>query len=284
MEGSVTAEPQLPAGVDLEEPTAAIQNRDEALHLLQELRIQLNALENTHKRHIRKADAIPLLRRCIEVIEKTTGSADQEPDQPQPPTPAPINPRMPSDSDTRSGVSIRGYGEAPLLNAIYLTGRTLKRQKQRFHRQEHGIHESERFTFIMQNERTTQERKEELQDVFNRVDAEKLSSASERTGALREATNESKMSVVPGTSKVEKPREFVTRTEIVSMLPCKGYGLPRGNLFIAGRLGSAETDAQLDRIEQMQRAEDLRRREVRREIALRLRDAHADVKGDRNED
>lgn len=297
MEGdSSTTKPWLPAKIDTEEPVdpqepvnqepvAAIQDQDEeALYLLQELQVQLNAMENADKVHIRKEDALPLLKRCIAVIEKATESSQQEPDHQDsvPELRRGLGHKSP-DSNPRSEVSSQRYGESAQLNTIYLTQRTLKRQKQRLHRQGGGIHESERFTLIMKNERTTQERKDELQSLFDRVDAEKSPSASERTAVLREATNEPKMGMTPEDPKTQKAREIVTRTEIVPMLPCKGYGLPRGNLFIAGRLGSAETDAQLERIEQMQKEEELKRREVRRAITSRVLDA-AKARGDKKAD
>lgn len=302
MEGDPnTAEPRLPARVDTEEPVepeepvdqepvAAIQGQDEeALYLLQELQIQLNAMENADKGHIRKEDALPLLKRCIAVIEKATESSQQEPDQQEPDdqdSVPDLGRSLGHMSSPRSEVSSQRYGESAQLNTIYLTQRTLKRQRQRLHRQEGGIHESERFTLVMKNERTTQDRKDELQNLFDRVDAEKSPSVSKRTVVLREATNEPKIGMAPETPetpKTQKPREIVTRTEIVPMLPCKGYGLPRGNLFIAGRLGSAETDAQLERIEQMQKEEELRRREVRRAITSRVLDA-AKARGDKKVD
>lgn len=302
MEGdSNTAEPRLPARVDTEkpvepeepvdqeqEPVAAIQGQDEeALYLLQELQIQLDAMENADKGHIRREDALPLLKRCIAVIEKATESSQQEPDH-QDSVPDLISDlgHTSVDSSPRSEVSSQRYGESAQLNTIYLTQRTIRRQRQRLHRQEGGIHESERFALVMMNERTTQERKDELQNLFDRVDAEKSPSANERTAVLREATNEPKMGMTPETPetpKTQKSREIVTRTEIVPMLPCKGYGLPRGNLFIAGRLGSAETDAQLERIEQLQKEEELRRREVRRAITSRVLDA-AKARGDKKVD
>lgn len=287
MEGDpTTTEPQLPSRVDPGDLVAPIQ--DEALYLLQELRMQLDVIENTDKHHIHKADALPLLKKCIMVIEKVTESPQQEPDHPYPVpdlkrdlgyVPPSSNPGL-EVSSQRSRESSR---ESSQLNIIYLTQRTLRRQKQRFNRQGGGIHRSERLALIMQNERTTQERKDELQDLFARVDAEKKSSASERVTVLREATNEQKMETIPEAPKMQKAREIVTRTEVVPMLPCKGYGLPRKNLFIAGRLGSAETDAQLERIEQVQMEEELRRREVRKAITSRLRDA-AKVRGDKKAD
>lgn len=301
MEGDSNTEPRLPARVDTEkpvepeepvdqEPVAAIQGQDEeALYLLQELQIQLNSMENADKGHIRREDALPLLKRCIAVIEKATESSQQEPDQQQPDHQDSVPDlgrdlgHTSADSRPRSEVSSQRYGESAQLNTIYLTQRTLRRQRQRLHRQGGGIHESERFTLVMMNERTTQERKDELQNLFDRVDAEKSPSASERTAVLREATNEPKMGMTPETPKTQKSREIVTRTEIVPMLPCKGYGLPRGNLFIAGRLGSAETDAQLERIERLQKEEELRRREVRRAITSRVLDA-AKARGDKKVD
>lgn len=276
MEGDpTTTEPRLPARVDAADPIATIQDQYEALYLLQELRAQLDAMENTDKCHIHKADALPLLKKCITVIEKVTESAQQEPEHPYP------TPDLKKDLGHVPPSSNPGLGvSSSQLNTIYLTQRTLRRQKQRFSRQGGGIHRSERLTLIMQNERTTQERKNELQDLFARVDAEKKSSASERVAVLREATNKQKMETIPEGPKMQKAREIVTRTEVVPMLPCKGYGLPRGNLFIAGRLGSAETDAQLERIEQVQIEEEVRRREVRKAITSRLRDA-AKVRGDK---
>lgn len=285
MEGDDLVEPQVPGRAN-PTPITDIQNQDESLHLLQELRIQLNTLENTNKHHIRKADALPLLKRCIAVIEKAIGSSQL--DYQQPPILVPTrNSHTLPDPNPRSEKYTQGYSESPRLNTIYLTQRTLRRQKQRLHRQGSGIHESERFTIIMQNERTSQKRKDELQGLFDRVDAEKPRPTRERVAVLQEAANKPRMPMVPEVHKTQKPREVVTRTEVVPMLPCKGYGLPRGNLFIAGRLGSAETDSQLERIEQMQREEELRRREVRRGIALGLRDAakaREDKRTDKSED
>lgn len=288
MEGDAIAEPQLPAGVDPEDSIAAIRNQDESLHLLQELRTQLNALENTNKHHIHKADALPLLKRCIAVIEEVVDSSHQGLNHPQPPIPVPTRTlHTLSDPSPRSEAHNKGYVEAPRLNSIYLTQRTIRRQRQRLHRQESGAHESKRLALIIQNERTTQERKDELQGLFDRVDAEKPSCVREQTVALRVATNEPKIPTILEIPRVQKPREVVTRTEVVPMLPCKGYGLPRGNLFIAGRLGSAETDAQLERVEQMQREEERRRREIRKGITSGLRDAakaRKDKRTDRSED
>lgn len=288
MEGDAIAEPELPAGVDPEDSITTIQNQDESLHLLQELRTQLNALENTNKHHIHKADALPLLKRCIAVIEEVVDSSHKGLDHLQPPIPAPTrNLHALSDPRPRSEVHSQGYGEAPRLNSIYLTQRTIRRQRQRLHRQEIGAHESKRLALIIQNERTTQERKDELQGLFDRVDAEKPSPAREQTAALRVATNEPRIPTTPEIPRTQKPREVVTRTEVVPMLPCKGYGLPRGNLFISGRLGSAETDAQLDKVEQTQREEERRRREIRRGITSGLRGAakaREDKRMDKSED
>lgn len=285
MEGDPTTnEPRLLARVDSGDPVAPIQDQNEALYLLQELRIQLDVMENTNTNHIHKADALPLLKKCITVIEKVTESSQQEPDHPDPiPDLRRDLEHVPPSSNPEPEVSSQGYGGPSQLNIIYLTQRTLRRQRQRFSRQEGGIHRSERLALVMRNERTTQERKDELQDLFARVDADKKSSASEQTTVLREATNKQKMEMIPEVPKIQKAREIVTRTEIVPMLPCKGYGLPRGNLFIAGRLGSAETDAQLERIEQVQMEEELRRREVRKATTSRLRDA-AKVRGDKKAD
>lgn len=91
-------------------------------------------------------------------------------------------------------------------------------------------YESNRLSRIYLNERTVEMRRRELQNLFKRVDAkEQFPRDPEQMGLLQEVTN------VLQTVTARKRPETVMRTEIVPMLPCKGYELPRKTLFIGGR-------------------------------------------------
>lgn len=97
-------------------------------------------------------------------------------------------------------------------------------------------HELDRRTRINDNERTIRDRKQELQKIFNSVDTNptqvpvrKKQKQDKLVGAL---TNTPR-------PKIQVPREVIMRTEVVSMLPCKGYTLPKANtgnvVYIGGR-------------------------------------------------
>lgn len=91
-------------------------------------------------------------------------------------------------------------------------------------------YESSRLSRIYLNERTVEMRRQELLKLFKRVDAtEQFPKDQEQTGLLQEVTN-----VLKTVTACKRP-EIVMRTEIVPMLPCKGYELPRKTLFIGGR-------------------------------------------------
>lgn len=85
-----------------------------------------------------------------------------------------------------------------------------------------------RFIHVHHSERTVEMRRLELQELFEHVDA-KGQFPKGQTGVLEETTDSLQ------TVTVHKRPETVTRTEVVPMLPCKGYGLPRKTLFIGGR-------------------------------------------------
>lgn len=97
-------------------------------------------------------------------------------------------------------------------------------------------YEFDRRTRINDNERTIRDRKQELQKIFNSVDTNpaqvpmrKKQKRDKLVGAL---TNTPR-------PKIQVPREVIMRTEVVSMLPCKGYTLPKANtgnvVYIGGR-------------------------------------------------
>lgn len=92
-------------------------------------------------------------------------------------------------------------------------------------------YEDSRFSRAYENERTAEMRKWELQELFARIDMEQqpLLKEQKQMRALGEVTNN------PNISGARRRLETVTRTEIVPMLPCKDYELPRRNLFIGGR-------------------------------------------------
>lgn len=78
-------------------------------------------------------------------------------------------------------------------------------------------------------ERTVEARRWELQDIFDSVDKGGLQKAQTQTKVLGEVTN------ILKTVTVHKQPEAAMRTEIVPILPCKGYELPQKTLFIGGR-------------------------------------------------
>ncbi|RPB17614.1 hypothetical protein P167DRAFT_569355 [Morchella conica CCBAS932] len=95
-------------------------------------------------------------------------------------------------------------------------------------------YEATRQERIKQNEYTAESRKSGLMEIFESVDkGSQLRKCSQsgkpKTTPLGNATNTSKA------LNVTRVEGFVTKTEIVPMLPCKGYTLPHRNLFIGGK-------------------------------------------------
>lgn len=92
------------------------------------------------------------------------------------------------------------------------------------------FYEKDRCAHIHYSERTVEMRRWELQELFHSVDEEEeLQKDQTQTKVLGEVTN------ILTTVTARKQPETVTRTEIVPMLPCKGYELPQKTLFIGGR-------------------------------------------------
>lgn len=86
-----------------------------------------------------------------------------------------------------------------------------------------------RLAHIQYCERTVEARRWELQDLFDSVDKGELQRGRTQKKVLGEVTN------ILKTVTVHKQSEAVMRTEIVPILPCKGYELPQKTLFIGGR-------------------------------------------------
>lgn len=91
------------------------------------------------------------------------------------------------------------------------------------------FYENARHSRTRHSERTIEMRRLELLDLFGCIDKEKEFSNDQTRVVLREVPN------VLKTVTFHKQPEAVMRTEIVPMLPCKGYGLPQKTLFIGGR-------------------------------------------------
>lgn len=99
-------------------------------------------------------------------------------------------------------------------------------------------HVLDRRARINGNERTIQDRKQELQKIFNAVD-----DANDARVPVRKKQKQDQLVVGALTNtprpRTQVPREIVMRTEVVPMLPYKGYGLPKGNsgnvVYIGGR-------------------------------------------------
>jgi hypothetical protein len=95
-------------------------------------------------------------------------------------------------------------------------------------------YEATRQERIKQNEYTAESRKSGLMEIFESVDRGSQlrkcgQSGKPKTTPLGNTTNTSKA------LNVARVEGFVTKTEIVPMLPCKGYTLPHRNLFIGGK-------------------------------------------------
>lgn len=92
-----------------------------------------------------------------------------------------------------------------------------------------AFYEEDRQSHIRYSERTVETRRQELQVLFDSVDEEELQKGQTQTKVLGEVTN------ILTTVTARKQPETVMRTEIVPILPCKGYELPQKTLFIGGR-------------------------------------------------
>lgn len=92
-----------------------------------------------------------------------------------------------------------------------------------------AFYEEGRFSHIHYSERTVETRRRELQVLFDRVDEEELQKGQTQMKVLGEVTN-----ILTAVTARKQP-ETVMRTEIVPILPCKGYELPQKTLFIGGR-------------------------------------------------
>ncbi|KAI5850318.1 hypothetical protein DFP73DRAFT_524078 [Morchella snyderi] len=127
---------------------------------------------------------------------------------------------MSVNSDTRSEHDLHRYMSYTKKRALETAAR---------HR-----YEAARQQRIKQNEYTAESRKSGLIEIFESVD---------RGSQLRKCCQSGKPKITPlenttNTSKslnAASAEGFVTKTEIVPMLPCKGYTLPHRNLFIGGK-------------------------------------------------
>lgn len=95
-------------------------------------------------------------------------------------------------------------------------------------------HELNRRTRINGNERTIQERRQELRKIFKAVDAN-----YSRGQAKKKQKLDGPVGKLGALTYTQVSREIVMRTEVVPMLPFKGYTLPRGTVgnvvYIGGR-------------------------------------------------
>lgn len=139
-----------------------------------------------------------------------------------------------NDLDSPSGVS------SPVLQKLILLeperiNLQLKRKRSTTPVPAHVL---DRRARINGNERTIQYRKQELQNIFKAVD-----DANDTRVPVRKKQKQDQPAVGALTNtprpRTQVPREVTMRTEIVPMLPCKGYRLPKVNsgnvVYIGGR-------------------------------------------------
>lgn len=116
-------------------------------------------------------------------------------------------------------------------------------------------YEAARQERIKQNEYTAESRKSGLMEIFESVDKGSQSrkcgqSGKPKTTPLGNTTNTSKA------LNVARVEGFVTKTEIVPMLPCKGYTLPHRNLFIGGKWPALDVNEWRYKVFGLERLED----------------------------
>lgn len=167
-------------------------------------------------------------------------------------------------------------GSNPGSGSVYLEHDLLQQALDSAAREQYETARRER---IHQNERTYELRKGELEKILACVDAEllpgKLKRQVEELGASG-ARKLEKVTNINNTPRPQSSREVVTRTEIVPMLPCKGYTLPRGNLIAGGIMAGSGFLGGVD--------ERLLLERMRRETMTRLHDALETGTGDHGHD